>query len=106
MTQLGTVVYNEGLRVEASLKTSGKNVTTAGTAVSLVAATTPCREVLIQAKRTNTGVIFIGPSSVLNNYTNGVYLEKGDSVRFFCTDLLELYVNSTVNGEGVTYLYW
>lgn len=42
-----------------------KDVTTAGTAVCLVSESTPCAGVIIQAKRTNTGRIYIGGVNVL-----------------------------------------
>lgn len=87
------------------LVTGVKNVTVAGTAVALGTAKN-VREILIQAKRTNTGRIYIGPSTVLTNDTNGIYLDKGDSFRLFHTDMTQIYINSTVNGEGVTYLAW
>jgi hypothetical protein len=103
--QTGTIVTSEGPRIEATLKTGAMNVTTAGTAVSL-GAITGIREVIIQAKRTNGGIIFVGPSTVLNNDTNGIYLSKGEALHLYCTSLAEVFINSTVNGEGVTFLYW
>lgn len=103
--QTGTIMTSEGPRYSATLKTGVLNVTTAGTALVLGAAT-DVREVLIQAKRTNTGQIYVGPSTVANNNTNGIFLEKGQFIKFYCTSLADVYINSTLNGEGVTYLYW
>jgi hypothetical protein len=53
-----------------------KNVSTAGTAVCLVSESTPCAGVIIQAKRTNTGRIYIGGVNVPNNDTGGIYLSS------------------------------
>ena len=103
--QTGTVV-NPVLPIDtSSLKTGTKVVTTAGTAVAL-GTETGMHELLIQAKRTNAGIIFVGPSTVLNNDTNGIYLSKGEALHLYCNSLAEIYINSTVNGEGVTFLYW
>lgn len=101
----GTIVTTEGPRAEATIKTGAMNVTTAGTAVSL-GAITGIREVIIQAKRTNGGIIYVGPSTVHNNDTDGIYLSKGEALHLYCTTLSDVYINSTVNGEGVTFLYW
>ena len=81
-----------------------KNVTTAGTAVALAAAT-PCTSVLIQAKRSNGGRIYVGGSTIANDDTGGVFLETGDVMSIDTTDLSNIYLNSTVSGEGVTYIY-
>lgn len=103
--QTGTIVTTEGPKASSLLKTGQKAVTTAGTAVVL-GTTTDIREVLIQAKVTNSGYIFVGPSTVANNHTNGMCLTKGEAAHFYCTTLADIYINSTVNGEGVTYLCW
>ena len=103
--QTGTIVTSEGPRIEATLKTGQKNVTTAGTAV-VVGSLTGIREVLLQAKITNGGYIFVGPSTVTNDHTSGMCLVKGEVFHGYCTSLADFYINSTVNGEGVTYLCW
>src|SRR5574343_115195 len=103
--QMGDVVMQESLRADAALGTGGKVCTTAGTAEA-IGSVTNIRQVMIQSKRANTGQIYIGPSTVANDGSNGIYLDKGDAAIFNCTSLSELYLNSTVNGEGVTYLYW
>lgn len=86
--------------------TGQKNVTTAGTRVALVSSATPTIQVLIQAKRTNTGRIYVGGSTVTNDDTTGIYLNAGDGIVIETTDVSKLYINSTVNGEGVTFVYW
>ena len=103
--QTGTLTTTEGPRYSATLKTGAMTVTMAGTAVAIGSAT-DVREVLIQAKRTNSGQIYVGPVGVLNDNTNGVCLEKTDFVKFYCTTLADIYINATVSKEGVTFLYW
>ncbi len=86
------------------IKHGAKNVTLAGTAEAL-ASSTSCAWVVIQAKRTNTGRIYVGGASVPNDDTGGLYLTAGDSVTVDVLNLSQVYVNSTVTGEGVTYVY-
>jgi hypothetical protein len=63
-----------------NVKDGSKNVTTAGTRVAL-ASTTACQGVLIQAKAANTGIIYIGGSTVSS--TSGIFLYAGESVTTF-----------------------
>ena len=83
-----------------------KDVAVLGTAEALVAASTPCYQVTIQAKRTNTGRIYVGGVTVPNNDTGGIMLGNEESIMLWVTDLNKIFINSTVNGEGVTYLCW
>lgn len=85
-----------------------KTVTTAGTAVALVAASTLCRMVMIQARPENTGVIVVGASTVVAAQTTrrGIALVPGQSVALRVTDLADLYLDAAVSGEGVSYVYF
>lgn len=85
-----------------------KKVTTAGTAVALVAASTPCRMVSIQACPENTGVIVVGASTVVaaSATRRGLALVPGQSVDLRVTDLASLYIDATVSGEGVSFVYF
>ena len=89
-----------------SLGQGFKNVTTAGTQVALVASSTPASRVLIQAKSTNAGLIFIGNSNVPNNHNGGIALSAGSFIQLDLLNLNIIYVNSANNGDGVTYIYW
>jgi hypothetical protein len=81
--------------------TSGRTlVTTAGTRVQL--ATGTITSVTIKALSSNTGTIYIGTSTV--TATNGFQLGAGESVSMDIGTLGVLYIDSSVNGEGVTYL--
>jgi hypothetical protein len=75
-------------------------VTTAGTAVQL--STGAIKTVTIRALETNTGKIYIGTSSVTSS--NGFQLGSGETVSLDIASLGSIYVNSTVNGEGVSWI--
>lgn len=83
-----------------------KVVTTAGTRVTLASSTT-AREVTITALSTNTGVIVVGGSTVIAaaGTRRGVPLSAGASLTIRIDDLADIYIDSTVNGEGVSFLY-
>jgi hypothetical protein len=87
-----------------------KDVTTAGTEVALTATRTMCARLTIQAKPANTGYIYVGFGTVASdNY--GVRLSAGDSFTFGMgqtggnvLNVGAVVIDSSVNGEGVTYL--
>jgi hypothetical protein len=78
-------------------------VTTAGTAVLLLGASTETNTFTITALEGNTGNIYIGDSSV--DSTNGYIVPPGSSVSLDHDHAIEnIYIDSDVNGEGVCYL--
>lgn len=85
-----------------------KEVTTAGTAVAL-ASSTSCKRVTIQAYRANTGVIIVGGTGVNGSSSigtgTGASLAAGESISFDINNLATIFIDSTVNGEGVRYIY-
>ncbi len=87
----------------ATIGCGTKAVTTAGTRETLVAATTPCLAVTIQAKRANTGYVYVGGATVAS--TDGVDLAPGESMTLGVDDLVKIYLDVSVNGEGVKYTY-
>lgn len=89
--------------VATGIGDGSKAVTTAGTRERLVAASTPCKRVDITAKNANTGAIFIGGATVSS--TSGAYLYAGDNMRLDIDDLYKIYIDSSVNGEGVQFTY-
>jgi len=80
-----------------------KTVTTAGTAEAL-AASTACKWVTIQANSDNAGVIAPGGSGV-NAASAGVRLYADDSYSIPASDLADVFIDATVNGDGVCYTY-
>jgi len=81
-------------------------VTTAGTDVVL-AASTPAKMVMIQAQTDNTGIIAVGASGVDATVAtgSGVALAAGDSITLPIDNLADIFIDATVNGEGVRYTY-
>lgn len=88
---LPTAVYN------------GKTtVTTAGTRVALASSQALVSGVTVKALAANTGTIYVGNSSVAA--ANGFALAKGESVFIEIANLATVYLDSSVNGEGATFV--
>lgn len=83
-----------------------KVVAAAGTAEAL-ATSTACKRVIIMAETNNTGVITVGGSTVVAALATrqGIPLNAGDSVTITIDNLSKIYLDTTVNGDGVTYYY-
>jgi hypothetical protein len=84
-----------------------KTVTTAGTDVAL-AGSTACKKVTIQSQTDNTGLIAVGATGVdaTESTGTGIILYAGDTYEFEIDNLADIYIDSTVNGEGVRYTYF
>jgi len=85
-----------------------KDIATAGTAEALVGASVNVVSVEIQAKSGNTGLIYVGDSGVDN--TEGVELNPGDVFSISIPsgtvlDAATIYCDTSVNGDGVTFVY-
>lgn len=82
-------------------------VTTAGTDVVL-AGSTACKRAIIQSQTDNTGLIAVGASGVDATVATGtgIILYPGDSIEIDIDNLADIYIDSTVNGEGVRYTYF
>lgn len=93
----------ESVGPPTSIGNGNKNVTTAGTSVQLTATSTPCRYVVIVGKAANTGIIYVGGSAVAS--TNGEILYASQSTKVDIDNLNKIYIDSSVNGEGVQYRY-
>uniref|UniRef100_A0A6M3JBQ7 Uncharacterized protein n=1 Tax=viral metagenome TaxID=1070528 RepID=A0A6M3JBQ7_9ZZZZ len=90
------------------IQSGSKAVTTAGTAETLVASTTPAKYVQIQAKPANTGRVAIGGSAVDETAATikGIILYPGESTPWIpCDDLVDIYVDVAVSTQGVTFNY-
>ena len=105
-----TFTTDQKLRVDATVTASAsiapptalvgftKSVTTAGTRVAL-GTTLATKSIYIKANLTNTGLIYVGGVTV--DSTNGIALAAGDSVTIDIADRATVYIDSSVNGEGV-----
>jgi len=77
-------------------------VTTAGTQVAL-GSSTAIDSVTIKALSTNTGLIYVGTSTVSS--ADGFQLSAGDSVSLDVDNLTDVYIDSAVDTEGVSYIW-
>lgn len=83
-----------------------KVVTTAGTDVVL-AASTACKMVFIQAQTDNTSAIAVGATGVDATLATGtgIILYPGESITLAVDNLADVFIDSLVNGEGVRFTY-
>ena len=83
-----------------------KVVASAGSRVTL-ASSTKAKLVIITAETDNTGLIVVGGSTVVAAVATrqGIPLNAGDSVTLEIANLADVYLDTTVSGDGVTYLY-
>lgn len=84
-----------------SIISGQKSVTTAGTR-EVLGASTAIQGIIIKANRTNTGNIFVGDATVASS--NGFVLDRGAAVSFDVDNLADIYIDSSVNGEGVSFI--
>src|SRR5690349_20962884 len=88
--------------------TSGRTtVTTGGTAVTLSSTNLEGLDwVVITAETDNTGIITVGGSDVVAALATrkGIPLNAGDTISLEVNNLSDVYLDTTVNGDGVTYL--
>jgi len=87
----------------STINDGSKDVTTAGTRVAL-STSTPCKKVVAVAKATNTGVIWIGGATIAAG--RGEPLVAYQKTEIEISNLASVYIDSTVNGEGVTFTYF
>lgn len=82
-------------------------VTTAGTRVVL-ASSTACKQVIITAETDNTGYVVVGGSTCVAALATrrGIPLAPGDSVTIEIDNLNDVYIDSAVSTDGVTYAYF
>jgi len=63
----------------------------------------PCREITVIAKDTNTGSIYVGGSDVAPT-KYGVKLKAEGSFTFPVANANQIYIDSSVSGEGISYV--
>ena len=80
-----------------------KVVTTSGTAVAL-GTTIATKSIYIRAKTTNTGVVYVGDSSVDATTSKQMMLNASGAIALDIANRSSVYVDADVNGEGVDYL--
>lgn len=101
--ELGSIIDSFGESLPSSIANGYKDVATAGASVPIVATSTTCINILMQAKTNNTGNIYVGGSSVSSS--NGICLYPGESLSINIDNLDEIYIDSSVSGDGVVFTY-
>lgn len=91
--------------------TLSKAITTSGTPEALSASALRVVAFSVQSKTGNTGTVHIGDSTVDNSTKPGMLLTEAQLIAFppkqgFYYDLADVYVDVSVNGEGVDVTYW
>jgi hypothetical protein len=82
-----------------------KAVTTAGTAVQLHSGLVVNGPVMVKALPANTGIMYVGNVAEDVASNNGMPLSLSDSLIFnFVGNLNQIWVDASVNGEGVAWL--
>ena len=79
-----------------------KTVTTAGTEVALTVSKSLKSGITIKALHSNTGIIYIGLNPVTSS--TGFQLTASESVFIEIHNPVIIYIDSSVNGEGVSYI--
>jgi hypothetical protein len=78
-------------------------VVSAATAVSVMGGATQTRSLAIRAHRNNTGIIYVGSSTVAA--ANGYRLGRGQSVTLEIDNSAdEVFVDASVDGDGVSFI--
>jgi hypothetical protein len=77
-------------------------VTTAGTEVTLGTTAALTSGIRVKAKHANTGWIYVGLNGVSS--TTGFVLDAGEEVFLEVADRATVFIDSSVNGEGVSYI--
>lgn len=108
----GQVVYAREPQFTEVLKNGSKTIAVGGTAEALSATSSPCYEVIVQAKPSNTDLVFVGGSGVPADGSAGIVLgipivgETPPSISISAQNLTQIYINSLIAGEGVNFIYW
>ncbi len=99
-----TVSGTPGVNVASgtSIASAKVNVTTAGTRVQL-GTNAGILSVTVRAKTSNTGLIYVGGSTV--TAANGFDLGPGEAVSLDVTNTNAVWIDAAVSGEGVSYLW-
>lgn len=86
---------------------NGRKTVAASATSERLATETMCSAVCITAETDNTGVIVVGDSTVIAALATrqGTPLAAGDSMELNVSNLSSIWLDTTVNGDGVTFTY-
>lgn len=91
LTSLPTILY-----------AGQQTVAVAGTAVVLAASQSLRSGVRVKADTTNNGFVYVGNASV--DSTHGFILAGGDEVFIEIDDISKVYIDASINDQGVSYV--
>ena len=80
-----------------------QTVANAGTAVALVASSTPAIGVIVKAEHENLGTIYVGDSTV--DDTHGFLLRRDEFISFSCQNAGSVFIDASRNAQKVSALY-
>ena len=85
----------------------GRKVVAASATAERLATATKCTSVTLTAETDNTGIVAVGSSAVVAALATrtGIPLSAGDSVTIPVVDLSDIWLDTTVSGDGVTFVY-
>lgn len=92
-----------GIAAPSAVGDGNKSVTTAGTRVQLSSTGVPCKYVIVTANTANTDTIWLGSVTVAAG--RGRPLVALQSEKIDIDNLNKVYIDSVVNGEGVSFVY-
>lgn len=103
---LAAVLAAVGGTVPTAVGDGRKVVAVAGTREAL-AGSTACKKVLVTAETDNAGIVVVGSSTVVASLATrrGFALYAGDWCELETDNLADVYLDSTVSGDGVTFVY-
>ena len=92
-----------GIAIAGSIVVHGQTaVAAAGTEVPLGPSTQLCYGVRIKALHGNAGWIYVGGNPV--TAATGYVLDNGEEVFIEVADLASIYIDASVNADGVSYI--
>lgn len=108
LTPLMPMAFAADPIIYENMRSGRQTVATAGTAVQLSSASVVTKKTVICAEDDNTGTIAVGSTNVSAALAtrNGIYLLTADCAVISVNDLNKIYLDSTINGDGVTYAYF
>ena len=92
-----------GLVIADSITSGETDIPTAGTAVQIITASTPCFRVIV-SNINATNAIYVGDSTVDKTSARGIRLNSGEHVAIDVDDASKIYVDGTSNGDDAGYL--
>lgn len=98
---------SSGFYISTFIGSGRAALVTAGTRVPLSSTSIPCVTVVMTCPDTNTGIVYVGDSTVsaVGGSQRGVALSPLGSYKVSINDVSKLYMDSTANGDVVTFTY-